>query len=79
MVGGAAKELQDAMILEVTPIAGMPQVEWLGLYPTVETLITQGIVAAIVLALTVWQIRKSSAEKADPPLNKNTEERVETK
>ncbi|MDF1487870.1 FTR1 family iron permease [Tessaracoccus caeni] len=79
MAGGAAKELQDAMILEVTPLPGMPTVEWLGLYPTVETLVTQGIVAVIVVALAVWQFRKSSAVKADTPLNKNTEERVETK
>ncbi|MEA5117733.1 MAG: FTR1 family protein, partial [Propionicimonas sp.] len=75
IAGGAAKELQDAMILDATPVAGVPQIEWLGLYPTVETLTVQGIVTAIVLGLMVWQFRKSAASAA----NENTEERVETK
>lgn len=60
IAGGAAKELQDAMILEVTPVAGVPQIEWLGLYPTVETLAVQAVVTLIVLALAFWQFRKTS-------------------
>ena len=78
MAGGAAKELQDAMILDVTPVPGVPQIEWLGIYPTVETLVAQGIVAAVVIGLGIWQFRKSSAAQADAPLNDTSEERVET-
>ncbi|MCW5952146.1 MAG: FTR1 family iron permease [Propionibacteriaceae bacterium] len=79
IAGGAAKELQDAMILEATPVAGVPQIDWLGLYPTVETLAAQGIVTAVVLGLMIWQFRKSAASRAAAPVNENTEERVESK
>ncbi|MFT3889332.1 MAG: FTR1 family iron permease [Arachnia sp.] len=61
IAGGAAKELQDAMVLEATPVAGVPQVDWLGLYPTVETLVAQGVVAVVVLGLMFWQMRKGAA------------------
>lgn len=63
IAGGAAKELQDAMVLDVTPVAGVPQIEWLGLYPTVETLAVQAVVTLIVLTLAFWQFRKSSTPK----------------
>lgn len=76
MAGGAAKELQDAMIVESTPIDGVPQIDWLGLYRTVETLTAQGIVAAIVLGLMFWQFRKSAAHRATPTLNENTEDQL---
>ncbi len=79
IAGGAAKEFQDAMILEATPVAGVPHIDWLGLYPTVETLAVQGIVTVVVLSLMVWQFRKSSASQAETPHNKDTEERVEIK
>ena len=61
MAGGAAKELQDALVLESTPIDGLPQIEWLGIYPTVETLVAQGVVAAVVVALGLWQRAKAKA------------------
>jgi high-affinity iron transporter len=77
IAGGAAKELQDAMILEATPVAGVPQIDWLGLYPTVETLTVQAVVTAIVLGLMAWQFRKSAGSTADEPHTENTEERVE--
>ncbi len=79
MAGGAAKEFQDSLILEATPLPGVPQIDWLGLYPTVETLTVQGIVTAVVVALMVWQFRKSTAAKAATPVKESTEERVETK
>ena len=79
MAGGAAKEFQDSLILEATPLPGVPQIDWLGLYPTVETLTVQGIVTAVVVALMVWQFRKSTATKAATPVKESTEERVETK
>lgn len=63
MVGGAIKEFQDAMILDATPVAGVPQISWLGLYPTVETLVAQGITAVIVISLMIWQLRRSSQAK----------------
>ena len=48
-------------VLESTPIDGLPQIEWLGIYQTVETLVAQGIVAAVVVALGLWQRAKAKA------------------
>lgn len=82
IAGGAAKEFQDAMILDATPVAGVPQIDWLGLYPTVQTLAAQGIVTAIVLALMVWQFRKSATANSsikETTEEETTEERVESK
>lgn len=71
MAGGAVKEFQDAMLIDVTPVPGVPQIDWLGLYPTAETLAAQGVVALIVVSLAVWQFRRtsttSSIEPTDPP------------
>lgn len=78
IAGGAAKELQDAMILEVTPVGGVPQIDWLGLYPTVETLATQAVVTVIVVGLMIGQFRTSAASRTSPPLNDTSDERVET-
>ncbi|WP_051208832.1 FTR1 family iron permease [Propionicicella superfundia] len=66
ITGGAVKEFQDAMLVDATPVAGVPQVTWLGLYPTVETLAAQGIVTVVVLALMLWQFRKSVGQPATP-------------
>lgn len=66
MAGGAIKEFQDAMLIEATPVDGVPQITWLGLYPTVETLATQGIVLLIVLGLMFWQFRKTSGQDDSP-------------
>lgn len=76
IAGGAAKELQDAMVLDATPVPGIPQVEWLGLYPTVETLVAQGIVTVIVIVLAVWQFRRSTLSAATKA-RQETNERVE--
>lgn len=77
IAGGAVKELQDAMILDVTPVPGVPQIEWLGLYPTVETLVAQGIVTVVVVVLGVWQLRRSAAISSTNT-HQDTDERVET-
>lgn len=76
IAGGAVKELQDAMVFDATPVPGIPQVEWLGLYPTVETLLAQGIVTVIVIVLAVWQFRRSTLS-ATTKARQETNERVE--
>jgi len=55
MVGEQAQEMQLAHWLPTTPIPGLERVlpDWLGLwfaiFPTVETLVAQGIAALLVL------------------------------
>lgn len=63
IVGGAVKEFQDATLVSATQISGVPQITLLGIYPTVETLLAQLVVAAIVVALGVIQSRKAKANR----------------
>jgi len=55
--GQGVHELQEAGWVTLTPVAGFPEVGWLGLYATVETLaaqallVTMAVLAALVLAL----------------------------
>ncbi len=63
IAGGAIKEFQDATLISATPVPGVPQITLLGVYPTVETLLVQLIVAAIVVALGVVQSRKAKSDR----------------
>ncbi len=47
--GTGIKELQEANILPRTLIPGFPHVELIGLYPTVETLMAQGVLIVLLL------------------------------
>lgn len=59
IAGGAIKEFQDATLIPVTTVEGVPTISFLGLYPTVETLLTQAIVIIILVILAVVQYRAS--------------------
>ena len=50
LAGKGVGGLQEAGLLSITPLAGAPRSEVLGLYPTIQTLLAQGIAAVIVLA-----------------------------
>ncbi len=63
IAGGAAKEFQDATLISAHPVSGVPQISWLGLYPTVETLLVQLIVIAILVTLGILQYRKAKSER----------------
>lgn len=49
LAGQGVSALQEAGWLRATP-ASLPRVEWLGLYPTLETMIAQVVVAWVALA-----------------------------
>ena len=54
MAGRGVHELQDANVIGATQVPGVPTVELLGVFPTVETLVAQGVlVVALAVALTV--------------------------
>lgn len=59
IAGGAAKEFQDATLLGSTSLPGVPEISVLGLYPTVETVVTQLVVIVIVVAFNLHNHRKS--------------------
>lgn len=64
--GNGVLELQEARWIVPTPLAGMPTIPWLGVFPTVETLAAQGfLLALLVPVLGVWA-RRRSAGKTTP-------------
>ncbi|MFT3943159.1 MAG: FTR1 family iron permease [Ancrocorticia sp.] len=63
IAGGAIKEFQDATLISATHIDGVPTITLLGLYPTVETLVAQGVVVVILAVLAIIQYRAATAAK----------------
>ena len=62
--GKGIKELQEGNAISQTQIPGFPHVEMLGLYPTVETLIAQGILLALLL-FALWRTLTPSTADED--------------
>ncbi|MGH7545458.1 MAG: FTR1 family protein, partial [Gemmatimonadota bacterium] len=52
--GKGIRELQEAGWIGVTWVHGAPQLDWIGVYPTVESLAAQAILAAALAAALVW-------------------------
>jgi high-affinity iron transporter len=66
--GSGVLELQAANWVGVTPLEWVPQIPWLGLYPSLETVLTQLVLLIplpIALGLWAWQRRQQAmiAEK----------------
>lgn len=62
--GSGIKELQEGNVVSVTPVSGIPSVDLLGVYPTVETLAAQGLVLAVLATLLVLELRTSRRNRA---------------
>lgn len=70
-MGKGLRELQEGNLLPITALEHGPYVEWLGIYPSVETLVGQGIL--ILLALyALWR----SLGTPDEPLRAPAREPV---
>ncbi len=52
--GTAIAELQEGGILPLTPVEWLPRVPALGLYPTVEAALVQGLLIALAVGALVW-------------------------
>jgi high-affinity iron transporter len=57
-IGTGGKNLQTANVVGVTPVSGITSFDLFGIYPTVETLIPQGVLLAVLVVTFVFQIRK---------------------
>jgi high-affinity iron transporter len=64
--GNGVKELQEGNVIGVTPVPGMGSVDILGIYPTLETLIPQGVLLGITIAAFVIQIRRWKTKSPAP-------------
>ena len=62
--GGGIKELQEADVVSVTPVSFIGSFDLLGIYPTVETLLPQGILVALAVFSYFYYTRKSAAHSA---------------
>jgi high-affinity iron transporter len=67
--GKGIKELQEGNAVSTTPVPGVPHLEALGLYPTVETLAAQ----AVLIALLLWALWKALAPLASAPAGEEPE------
>jgi len=59
-IGKGFRELQEGNIVPISPINGLPTIEWLGFYPTWQTLIAQLFLIALfafAVAKTFWPKR----------------------
>ena len=60
--GGGVKELQEADIIQVTPVDFVHSVEILGIYPTVETLVPQlFMIMAVIASVIYYRSRKAKS------------------
>jgi high-affinity iron transporter len=59
LAGKGVAALQEAGMFGVTPLAGAPRVEILGIYPTLEGLAAQAAILVILLAGFAWNRRES--------------------
>jgi high-affinity iron transporter len=68
--GKGVAELQEGGYLQTTIVEGAPRVPALGIYPTLESLLVQGILLGLLLAALVWTFLiepKRRRNRASPP------------
>jgi high-affinity iron transporter len=65
-VGKGVHELQEAGVLGVTNVPSVPRIDFLGIFPTLETLLAQGVLIACVLYGVMVALRRSGSGGATP-------------
>ena len=65
-VGKGVHELQEAGVLGVTNVPAVPQIDFLGIFPTLETLLAQGVLIACVLYGVMLALRRSDSGGSTP-------------
>jgi len=64
--GKGIAELQGTGIIPLTVIEGAPRIPVFGIYPTVESLIVQGLLLALAIVAAVWALRLKTKPSAAP-------------
>lgn len=62
--GQGVHELQEAAVVGITPVAWVPQVGFLGVFPTLETLLAQGVLLLLLAYGVVVTMRGGRQRKA---------------
>jgi len=58
--GGGIKELQEAGVIGMTRLEGVPTIDLLGIYPTLESMLPQLFLVMMVLGNFIYGIRKNN-------------------
>ncbi len=69
LAGKGVRAMQEAGVFGIQPVHG-PRFDWLGIYPTMETLLAQALVFAAFVVLAAWAMlknRRSSAAATAAP------------
>lgn len=60
LAGKGVAALQEAGLIELTPLAGVPRVELLGLFPTLQSVAAQLLIIVLLAAGFAWNKRQAS-------------------
>jgi len=64
--GKGIAELQGAGMIPLTVIEGAPRIPVFGIYPTVESLIVQGLLLVLAIVAAVWAMRPKPKPSGAP-------------
>jgi high-affinity iron transporter len=65
--GKGIAELQEGRLIPLTVIEGAPRVPVLGIYPTLESLVVQGLLLLLALVAVAWALRGKALRPEQPP------------
>lgn len=63
LIGKASSALQEAGYVPVSPLAGLPRIEILGIYPTIEGIAAQLLVAAVIIAGYLYNSKQATHDR----------------
>lgn len=63
ILGVSIHSLQVSQVIQINTISSFPFVETIGLYPTMETLVPQGVLLLLIALATIW-VKKSNSLRA---------------
>ena len=64
--GKGIAELQGAQIIPLTVIEGAPRIPVFGIYPTLESIVVQGLLLALAIVAAVWALRPKPKASGAP-------------
>ncbi|CAH0290870.1 Ferrous iron permease EfeU [Peribacillus sp. Bi96] len=65
ILGVSIHSLQVSQVIQTNTISSFPFVEWIGLYPTVETLVPQAVLILLIVLATYWVKRSNSLHASE--------------
>ena len=65
--GKGVAELQEGGVVGLTVVEGVPRIPVLGIYPTVESLVLQGLLLILAVLALVWAMKPSSRPASTKP------------